>query len=127
MTLKTIKLKTGDLDDFFISAQETARQIDQDKKITKKNNIWLEPQDLMAILKPERTKIIQFLRKNKKIVFSQLAKEMQRTPMSLNNDLKILSKCQLIRVSKESNPGHGIHKVIEPLFNNKKIEFNAQI
>lgn len=127
MTLKTIKLKTGDLNDFFTSAKQTAKQIDQGKKITKKNSIWLEPQDLMAVLKPERTKIIQFLRKNKKIVFSQLAKEMHRTPVSLNNDLKILSKCQLIRVSKESNPGHGIHKIIEPLFNDEKIEFNAQI
>jgi predicted transcriptional regulator len=122
-----MKLKTGNLDDFFVSAKQTAKEIDQNQKITKKNCVWLEPQDLLAVLKPERTKIIQFLRKNKKIVFSQLAKEMQRTPVSLNNDLKILSKCQLIRVSKESNPGHGIHKVIEPLFNNEKIEFNAQI
>lgn len=53
--------------------------------------------------------------------------EMHRTPVSLNNDLKILLKCQLVKIVKEPNPGHGIHKVIESTYGNEKIEFKAEI
>ncbi len=28
-----------------------------------------------------------------------------------------------VTIYKESNPGHGVHKVIEPTYGNKKIEF----
>ncbi|MCD4778737.1 MAG: transcriptional regulator, partial [Desulfobacterales bacterium] len=59
--------------------------------------------------------------------FSELMSEMQRTPVSLNNDLKILSKYQLVKIFKEPNPGHGVHKVIESTFGNEKIEFKAEI
>jgi hypothetical protein len=49
---------------------------------------------------------------------------MNRTLVSLNNDLKILSKYQLVNIFKQANPGHGVHKVIEPTFGSEKIEFN---
>ena len=52
---------------------------------------------------------------------------MNRSPASLNNDLKILSKYDLIRVSRESNPGHGVHKVIESVLGVETIEFRVEI
>ncbi|MEA1969174.1 MAG: transcriptional regulator [Thermodesulfobacteriota bacterium] len=122
-----IELKTGSMSDFFSSAKETAKEIDEGRKITKKNIIWLEPIDLMAILRPERTKIIKYLRKKRKVLFSELMSDMHRSPGSLNNDLKILSKYQLVKIFNESNPGHGVHKVIESTFGDKKIEFKAEI
>ena len=45
------------ISDFFSSAKETAKEIDEKRKVTRKNIIWVDPIDLMAILKPERTKI----------------------------------------------------------------------
>ena len=123
----SIELKTGSLADFFASAQETAREIDQGDKVTPKNTIWVEPVDLMHLLKPERTKLVQYLRKKKKVVFSELLSEMKRTPVSLNNDLKLLSKYQLVHVFKEKNPGHGLRKVVEATFGNETIEFRAEI
>ena len=122
-----VELKAGSISDFFASAKETAKEIDEGRKVTKKNIIWVTPIDLMAILKPERTKIVQYLRKKKRVFFSDLMTDMRRTPVSLNNDLKILSKYQLIKIFKEPNPGHGMHKVIEPTFGNVKIEFKAEI
>lgn len=123
----TVELQAGSLKDFFASAKETARQIDEGKKLTQKNTIWVAPTDLMAILKPERTKIVRYLREKRKVVYSDLMSAMNRTPVSLNNDLKILSKYQLIRILREPNPGHGMHKVIEAAFGNEKIEFKAVI
>jgi len=123
----SVELKAGSMSDFFSSAKKTAKEIDQGKRVTRKNIIWVDPTDLMAILKPERVKIVRYLRSKRKVFFSELALEMQRSPVSLNNDLKILSKYQLINISKESNPGHGIHRVIEPTFGEEKIEFKAEI
>ncbi|MFV9690385.1 MAG: transcriptional regulator [Desulfobacteria bacterium] len=122
-----VELKAGSISDFFASAKETAKEIDEGRKVTKKNIIWVDPFDLMAILKPERTKLVQYLRKKRRVFFSELMSEMQRTPLSLNNDLKILSKYQLVKIFKEPNPGHGVHKVIESTFGNEKIEFKAEI
>ncbi len=122
-----VELKAGSMSDFFSSAKETAKEIDEGKKVTKKNIIWVDPIDLMAILKPERTKLVQYLRKKRKVFFSELMSDMHRTPVSLNNDLKILSKYQLIKIFKESNSGHGVHKVIESTYGNDKIEFRAEI
>ncbi|MCD6185446.1 MAG: transcriptional regulator [Deltaproteobacteria bacterium] len=122
-----VELKAGLISNFFASAKETAKEIDEGRKVTKKNIIWVDPFDLMAILKPERIKLVQYLRKKRRVFFSELMSEMQRTPVSLNNDLKILSKYQLVKIFKEPNPGHGVHKVIESTFDNEKIEFKAEI
>ena len=67
----SIEIKSGTLSDFFASAKETAREIDQGKKLTKKNTIWVDPQDLMLLLKPERTNLVKYLRKEKKVIFSE--------------------------------------------------------
>lgn len=123
----SVELKAGSLHDFFTSAKETAKEIDEGGKVTKKNIVWVEPNDLMALLKPERTRIVQYLRKKQRVVFSELMSDMRRTPVSLNKDLKILSKYQLVKIFKESNPGHGVHKVIEFTYGNEKIEFKTEI
>ncbi len=123
----SVELKAGSMSAFFSSAKETAKEIDKGKKVTEKNIIWVDPIDLMAILKPERTKIVQYLRKKQRVFFSELMSDMDRTPVSLNNDLKILSRYQLVKIFKEPNPGHGVHKVIESTFGNEKIEFKAVI
>jgi len=122
-----VELKAGTISDFFSSAKETAKEIDEGRKITPKNIIWADPVDLMAILKPERTELVQYLREKKRVVFSDLMAAMNRTPVSLNHDLKILSKYQLVRIYKEPNAGHGVHKIIESTFGNEKIEFKAEI
>ena len=123
----SIELKAGSIKDFFASAKETAKEIDEGKKLTQKNIVWVDPGDLMAILKPERTQIIKYLRQKQRVIFSDLMAAMQRTPVSLNNDLKILSKYQLVKIFKMPNPGHGVHKVIEATYGNEKIEFRAEI
>ena len=123
----TIEIKSGSLSEFFASAKETAKEIDSRKKLTKKNTVWVDPKDLLLLLKPERTNLVQYLRKEKRVIFSKLLEVLNRSPASLNKDLKILSKYGLIRVSRESNPGHGIHKIIESSLGNQKIDFRVQI
>ncbi len=123
----SIDIKAGTLADFFDSAKETAREIDEGKKLSRKNTIWVDPKDLMFLLKPERINLLKYLRKEKKVIFSKLMLAMKRSPVSLNNDLKILSKYDLVRITMEKNPGHGINKVVESILGSEKIEFRVEI
>ncbi len=123
----SVEIKSGSLSDFFASAKETAKEIDEGRRVTRKNIIWIEPSDLMNLLKPERTRLVRHLRGKERVVFSDLVAQMKRTAVSLDRDLKLLSKYHLVRVFKEKNPGHGVHKIIEPMFGDQKLEFKAEI
>jgi len=122
----SIEIKAGTLSDFFASARETAKEIDSGKAITHKNTIWVDAKDLMLLLKPERTNLVKYLRKEKTAIFSHMAKALNRSPISLNNDLKILSRYDLVTITKETNPGHGVCKVITSNLDDK-IEFRVEV
>jgi len=122
-----VNIQNGTIEDFFDSAMQTAKQIDTNKKITPKHTIWMETNDLLNILKPQRTKLIQYLQNKTKVYYSVILDELKKSPASLNKDLALLSKYQLIDISKESNAGHGIRKIIKPLYTNEQIEFRATI
>jgi len=122
----SVVIRAGTFSDFFTSAKETARKIDSGEKLTPKNTIWVDAKDLMLLLKSERTSLVKYLRKEKKAVFSHVAKALNRSPVSLNNDLKILSKYHLVTISKEVNPGHGVCKVITSNMDDK-IEFRVEV
>jgi len=120
-----VTLKNGTIDDFFDSALESAKEIDNKSKVNEKHTIWMETEDLLNILKPQRTKLIKYLRNKSKVDYSTLLKELNKTPTSLNKDLELLYKVGLVDILKEPNTGHGIKKVIKPLYENEKLEFKA--
>jgi predicted transcriptional regulator len=120
-----ITIQNGTIDDFFESALHTAKEIDENKKVTPKHTIWMETEDLLNILKPQRTTLLQYLRNKTKVYYSVILDELRKSPSSLNRDLELLLKYQLIDIIKESNTGHGIRKVIKPLYTNEQLEFKA--
>ena len=122
-----VTIRNGTIDDFFDSAMQTAKEIDDCKKVTPKHTIWMETEDLLRILKPQRTQLIRYLRDKTKVYYSVLLQELKKSPASLNRDLDLLLKYQLIDIRKEPNSGHGVRKVIKPLFVDEGIEFKAVI
>jgi predicted transcriptional regulator len=122
-----VTLKNGTIDDFFDSALESAKEIDNKASVTDKHTIWMETEDLLNILKPQRTKLIKYLRDKSKVDYSTLLKELDKSPTSLNKDLEFLYKVGLVDILKESNAGHGVKKVIKPLYKNEKLEFKAVV
>ena len=120
-----ITIQNGAIDDFFESALQSAKEIDENKKVTPKHTIWMETEDLLNILKPQRTKLLKYLKDKPKVYYSVLLDELKKSPSSLNKDLELLSKYRLIDISKEPNAGHGIRKVIKPLYTNEQVEFKA--
>ncbi|RLA68266.1 MAG: transcriptional regulator [Epsilonproteobacteria bacterium] len=122
-----VNIQNGTIEDFFDSAMQTAKQIDNNEKVTSKHTIWMETNDLLNILKPQRTKLIQYLKNKNRVYYSVILDELKKSPSSLNKDLELLSKYQLIDILKEPNAGHGIRKIIKPLYSNEQIEFKATI
>lgn len=122
-----VTLQNGSLDDFFDSALHTANQIDNTQKVTPKHTIWIETNDLLEILKPQRIKLIQFLKGKPTVPYSTLLEKLNKSPSSLNRDLEILLKLELIDIQKIPNKGHGIKKVIKPLFFDEELEFRAKV
>ncbi len=120
-----IHIQNGTIDDFFDSAMQTAKQMDKNEKVTPKHVIWMETDDLLKILKPQRTLLIQYLKNKTKVYYSVILDELKKSPSSLNQDLALLSKYQLIDIVKEPNAGHGIRKIIKPLYSDEQIEFKA--
>jgi predicted transcriptional regulator len=120
-----ITIQSGSIEDFFDSAMQTAKQIDNKQKVTPKHTIWMETSDLLKILKPQRTKLIQYLKNKTKVYYSVMLEELNKSPASLNQDLELLEKYELIDISKEPNAGHGIRKTIKPLYSDQQIEFRA--
>lgn len=122
-----VEMKSGTIEDFFASAKATAKEIDEGKKITIKNTIWVDPKDMINLLKPERAQLVQYLRGKDRVVFSELVKVMHRNSMSLNRDISLLSKYDLVRIVMEKNPGHGLRKIVEPTFGTQKLEFKVEV
>ena len=98
-----INIQNGSIDNFFDSAMHTAKQIDENKKVTAKHTIWMETDDLFNILKPQRTTLLRYLRDKTKVFYSVILDELKKSPSSLNKDLELLSKYQLIDIIKEPN------------------------
>jgi predicted transcriptional regulator len=122
-----VVVKNGTIDDFFESALQTAKEIDEHRKITPKHTIWMETEDLIDVLKPQRTNLIKYLKGKKKVYYQDLLKALQKSPSGLNKDLALLEKYELIAITKEPNKGHGVRKVIIPLLGNEPIEFKTVI
>jgi predicted transcriptional regulator len=82
---------------------------------------------LLVLLKPERTRLLRWLRGRWQVAFAELLSAMQRTAVSINRDLTLLAKYQLVRVYREKTPDKGVRKVIELLFGDQKLEFRAEV
>ncbi|MFV2058108.1 MAG: HTH domain-containing protein [Thiohalomonadales bacterium] len=119
-------LKAGTTKDFFASARETAREIDENKEVTQKDIVWIEPDTMLELLKINTTDVIKTIRKASRITYAELEKNTGRSRASLNKDIRILEQVGIVRVQSEKNPGHGRHKVVE-MVSVTPLEFKAVI
>jgi predicted transcriptional regulator len=122
-----MKIKTGSVEDFFNHHKEIAKKIDNNESVEASNTIWIEVEELAQIIKPERKKIINYLQQNKEVLLTDLINWTGRTRVSVNNDIKVLSRYNFLNVLEKPNPNHGIHKVISSQIYNTKMLLQAQI
>jgi len=119
-------LRAGTTKDFFLSVRETAHEIDEGKKVTQKDVVWIEPDMMLELLKINTTDVIKTIRSASRITYTELQKNTGRSRAALNKDIRVLEQVGIVRVQSEKNAGHGQHKVVE-LVSAAPLEFKAVI
>jgi predicted transcriptional regulator len=79
---------------------------------------------LAALLKPQRTELLRYLRNKEEITLDELAKDLHRSISGLNRDLNLLSKYEFVHIVPKS-----LHdkKRIRPTFTRETLEFVARV
>lgn len=123
----TLKIATGTLTDFLESARETAREIDANQPLTHKQTLWVEMEDLIKLLQPQRLDLIVYLKGKSQIALLDLAHALHRPTNSISRDLTVLAKYQLVRMTESPHTHRKVDKIIEPLFSKEGIELRVKM
>ncbi len=123
----SLKLVTGTLADFFASARDTAREIDAGQSLTHKQILWIEAEDLVKLLHPQRLRLVHYLKGHSRVVLLELAQALQRQPSSVSRDLAVLAKYQLIRMTQSPHTHRQVDQLVEPLFSQEGIELRVRM
>jgi predicted transcriptional regulator len=115
MTNKVI-FETGTAADFFARTKEHAKKLDRGEKLAPEIRLIFEdPADLLRVLSLERLRVLRTIRTKKSPTISGLAMTLKRDRKAVSRDVKLLESFGLLRTRHESNPGHGVNTVVEPL------------
>jgi predicted transcriptional regulator len=117
MTKTKVTVAIGGLDEYVKRSTERARKIDRGEAIKPEINItFADPADLLAVLAAERRRLLHTLRKQKvTISVSGLAEILGRDRKAVARDVELLESHGLLRTRRETNPGHGVNTLVEPL------------
>jgi predicted transcriptional regulator len=110
-----VTIASGTLDEYVKRSTERARKIDRGETIEPEIRItFADPADLLRVLAVERRRVLHTIRK-KKTTISGLAMILKRDRKAVSRDVKLLESFGLLKTHHESNPGHGVNTVVEPL------------
>jgi len=116
MMKKTVTVATGTLDEYVERSTERARKIDRGETVEPEISItFADPADLLRVLSLERLRVLRTIRTRKNPTISGLAVILKRDRKAVSRDVKLLESFGLLRTRHESNPGHGVNTVVEPL------------
>jgi predicted transcriptional regulator len=114
--MNNVKVSSGSVEGFFKRSHERAVKLDRKEKLPTDLRIAFEdPADLMRALSAQRVKVLQVVKRNPRPTVTKLAAMLKRDRKSVTRDVVVLEKLGLIRTKTETNPGHGVVKVVEPL------------
>ncbi|MGA3101951.1 MAG: helix-turn-helix domain-containing protein [Terracidiphilus sp.] len=99
--------------------REAGERLEPEKIIT-----FGDPMMMFELMTVQRLRLFQTARK-KKLSISALAVELGRNRGSVTRDVNKLKQFGLIRLREETNRGHGIVQIVEPVA--KKIEMRAEL
>jgi predicted transcriptional regulator len=102
---------------------ERARKLDRKERIEPEKTITFEsPLDFLEVVTEERVRLCKAAREQNYSV-TALAKALDRNPRAVRTDIRKLQKHGLLRLRKETNPGHGTRQIVEAVA--KKFKLRA--
>jgi predicted transcriptional regulator len=112
---RTLKVGIGSVDEHFKRSITRAKKLDRGEKVPAEWRITFEdPAEFLRAITAERIRIIQAVRTTP-VDVTTLAAKLKRDRAAVNRDVKILTSLGLLTTDEESNPGHGLRKIIRPL------------
>lgn len=113
-----VVVSTGTVGEFFKRAHEDARKMDRGDLLPTEVRVTFEdPIEMLRALSVERMKVLKTVQKHHaaKPTVSKLAVMLKRDRKAVSRDVKVLESFGLLKTREQSNPGHGIMKVVEAL------------
>jgi predicted transcriptional regulator len=113
---QVVTLTTGTLDEYVERSIDRANKMDRGERIEPELRVtFQDPADLLRVLSVERIRVLRTIRRKTKPTISGLAIILKRDRKAVSRDVKLLESLGLLRTRDESNPGHGVKTVVEPL------------
>jgi len=120
-----VSIRTGDVAEFFNRAKHAARKADQGQAFDRSVTLSFEdPQRMFTVLSESRRRLMLEIMVEPKTI-NDLTNCLQRNRSSITKDVGLLEKMGLIVSSRQSNPGHGIQKMVQAIA--PKIEMVATL
>lgn len=120
-----VVVRTDDLDGFFARAKVAARRADQGQALDGKVTISFEdPQRMFTVLSEARRRLMSEVMHEPKSI-NELTSRLHRNRSAITKDIGMLERMGLIVSIRQSNPGHGIQKMVQSVA--PKIEMVATL
>ena len=123
--MSKVVIRTDDVNGFFERAKDAARRADRGQAFEGKVILSFEdPQRMFTVLSEERRRLMSEVMHEPKTI-NELTSRLRRNRSSITKDVGLLEKLGLIVSSRQSNPGHGIQKLVQSVA--PKIEMVATL
>lgn len=120
-----VVVRAGETKDFFARAKNSARRADLGQRLEECVTFSFEdPQRMFALLSEARRQLMLEVMQEPKTI-SELSQKLHRNRASITKDIGMLEKLGLIVATRETNPGHGVQKVVRSIA--PKIEMVATL
>lgn len=105
-------IRTGDVEGFFGRARTAALKADQGDKFENCVTLSFEdPQRMFTVLSEARRRLISEVLHEPKTI-TELSASLHRNRSSITKDVSLLESMGLVISQKQTNPGHGIQKIV---------------
>ena len=111
--MSKVVIRTDDVSGFFERAKDAARRADRGEAFDGKVTLSFEdPQRMFTVLSEERRRLMSEVMREPKTI-NELTSRLGRNRSAITKDVGLLEKLGLFVSSRQSNPGHGIQKLVQ--------------
>ena len=122
---KKIVVRTGNVAEFFDRAKNAGKRADQGGSFDGTVTLSFEdPQKMFTVLSEARRRLMQEIMLEPQTI-NELAGRLHRDRSAITKDVGMLERMGLLISQRQSNPGHGVQKLVRPVAT--KIEMVATL